>query len=1131
MTRLLVSTPAHSVGVLFASIWVCGLQSGPLCAQVPPQPVDTNIVETTRAPLNLGTQTTQTIDPATNVTTTAITGGTRPSGGPNLFHSFDSFSVGSNDIAHFQNDMVLPTTNIITRVVGDAQGVRQASTIDGILRTNNPLSSADPLNFGEANLFLVNPSGVIFGPNAQLDIKGSFAATTADHLRMADGAQFHADPLQPSLLSVADVASFGFTSPRPVGITVESGMLAVAASKTMSLIGGDFTMTDASLEAPGGQIQIVSVASAGNVLLNQAGEPQSVDVSSFSQLGAVSLEGTGNRRSTITVNGTTNPQVGAGAIVIRGDRMSLRNSDMTAATGNADSVPMGIDLQLRTNTTFSNSAVATSTTGNGRGGNIRVSAPQIELNDLASVTTETVASGRAGNIGVASDQLRVTGGARIEANTRGVGNAGNITVTNTDSVTVSGLSADGSTRSGIFAKTQSGGGSGGGGGGGTGSGGSGGGGSGSNEGGSGSGSGGGSDGESGEGGGGGSGSGGGGNGSGSGGGSGGGGGQDPTIGNAGDILITARRFDLSDGAQIDSSTTTAGSGGRVTVNADSITVTGVGTRLTSDASRGNGTGGDIDLSATTIGIQDSARVTATTDGTGNAGDITMTARERISVDSGGTVTTSTRGSGAGGTILINAPYVLVRGPGTSIRADTLRPFADLSVGLNILHPNDGDLNLRLESPKGTRIALLSGVGGTGDDFTGTILDDQGSVDIASGTAPFTGVFRPREPLAQLIGEPAAGEWTLNIRDQANGNSGTLQNWTLRIGTESFQSTGGAAAIPDNGTVLSTVLMAAPMSSVVQGAGEASGIGGDVTINAQTVAVQNGATVSATTRGSGRGGSLIVHAARGVDLAGPGSGLFTDSEGSGAGGDINVQASRMVMANGATVSAASSEAGDAGTVVINAGSEFLSNNSFVTTEALKASGGNITVIADDRIHLINSGISSSVFGGPLTAGGNILIDPNFILLQDSRIVAQAIQGAGGNINLVFNRAFLADARSTISASSQFGLSGTVNFNSPTQYLGRALVPVKQNVLTAKPLLNQLCAARLAEGLVSTFVVMEHEGLPAEPGGLLISSLPNTWRPAEAEDPVSAHSASISRSISIAANREFEGLSRADGACRP
>src|SRR5206468_8485702 len=122
------------------------------------------------------------------------------------------------------------------------------------------------------------------------------------------------------------------------------------------------------------------------------------------------------------------------------------------------------------------------------------------------------------------------------------------------------------------------------------------------------------------------------------------------------------------------------------------------------------------------------------------------------------VTTSTRGSGRGGTIQIQSPQVLVDGSGTSITADTLRPFADLAVMFDILHPKDGDLTVRLDSPAGTRVALLSRVGGNGDNFIGTILDDQATQLITAGSAPFTGTFRPREPLPQLIDQVVAGTW-------------------------------------------------------------------------------------------------------------------------------------------------------------------------------------------------------------------------------------------------------------------------------------------------------------------------------------------------------------------------------------
>src|SRR2546423_866012 len=86
-----------------------------------------------------------------------ITGGTRPGNGPNLFHSFDRFSVGTGDTARFSGPTGI--ANILSRVTGGQQ-----SMIDGRLQSTIP----------GANLYLLNPSGVLFGPNATLDISGSF---------------------------------------------------------------------------------------------------------------------------------------------------------------------------------------------------------------------------------------------------------------------------------------------------------------------------------------------------------------------------------------------------------------------------------------------------------------------------------------------------------------------------------------------------------------------------------------------------------------------------------------------------------------------------------------------------------------------------------------------------------------------------------------------------------------------------------------------------------------------------------------------------------------------------------------------------------------------------------------------
>jgi filamentous hemagglutinin family protein len=132
----------------------------------------------------LGTQVTR------NGVVHTISGGTRR--GPNLFHSFDRFTVGTGDTASFIGSGVIE--NILSRVTGG-----QPSNIDGTLQSKIP----------GANLYLLNPSGVLFGPNASLDVKGSFHVSTADVLRFADGATFAADSGEQSSLSVAPPTAFG----------------------------------------------------------------------------------------------------------------------------------------------------------------------------------------------------------------------------------------------------------------------------------------------------------------------------------------------------------------------------------------------------------------------------------------------------------------------------------------------------------------------------------------------------------------------------------------------------------------------------------------------------------------------------------------------------------------------------------------------------------------------------------------------------------------------------------------------------------------------------------------------------------------------------------------------------------
>ncbi|MBN2393521.1 MAG: tandem-95 repeat protein [Anaerolineae bacterium] len=107
-------------------------------------------------------------------------------------------------------------------------------------------------------------------------------------------------------------------------------------------------------------------------------------------------------------------------------------------------------------------------------------------------------------------------------------------------------------------------------------------------------------------------------------------------------------------------------------------------------------------------------------------------------------------------------------------------IGDVNVTLNLSHTYDSDLMVTLIAPDDTSVLLFSGVGGDGDDFAGTVLDDEAATDITAGSAPFTGSFRPVEALSNLDGISSAGDWRLVVLDNVSFDTGTLQNWQLEL---------------------------------------------------------------------------------------------------------------------------------------------------------------------------------------------------------------------------------------------------------------------------------------------------------------------------------------------------------------
>lgn len=184
--------------------------------------------------------------------------------GSNLFHSFTAFSVDNGQRLYFANPDGIE--NILSRVTGNS-----VSYIDGLLGVD-----------GGASLFLLNPNGVIFGPDARLDIGGSFVASTANSFTLADGSQFSAVLSENELLSVSVPLGVQYND-RPQGDVVNQGELAIAPGESLTLFGNTVTHSG-TLAAAGGTVQLL-----GDRVNVQA--PTVIDVSAPTGGGTVLIGG------------------------------------------------------------------------------------------------------------------------------------------------------------------------------------------------------------------------------------------------------------------------------------------------------------------------------------------------------------------------------------------------------------------------------------------------------------------------------------------------------------------------------------------------------------------------------------------------------------------------------------------------------------------------------------------------------------------------------------------------------------------------------------------------------------------------------------------------------------------------
>jgi filamentous hemagglutinin family protein len=419
------------VAVLLLSSVLVGLLHSPSGAQ-------TTSITPTVGTGNLGTI----VTPAGTIHT--ITGGKRPGGGANLFHSFGQFSIGEFDTANFFNETGLSTTNILSRVTGT-----NPSNIFGTIQTTG---------FPGAHLFLMNPNGVVFGATAQLNVEGSFHVTTADYLRLTDGARFTAEPgPQDALLSSAPVAAFGFLNNNAAAIAIQGSSLSVADGQAISLVGGNrqfmtdtgdtvpsgVTLTGGTLTAPSGQIKMASVASSGELLFPSLENAPNINGQSFGVMGSINLS-----QGTLDVSDVSG--IGAGSIMIRGGQFTLDASTLQAVTGDVDGANPGISIKTDSVSLTNGTQIVVATAGLGRTGDIQIASGVIDLSGSSSIQTfagvgDGVRTGDGGDIVLNTQTLTVREGSFLNSVAPDLGSGGNIIIEGSQgagqpagSVTVSG---------------------------------------------------------------------------------------------------------------------------------------------------------------------------------------------------------------------------------------------------------------------------------------------------------------------------------------------------------------------------------------------------------------------------------------------------------------------------------------------------------------------------------------------------------------------------------------------------------------------------------------------------------------------------------------------------------------------
>ncbi len=509
------------------------------------------------------------------------------------------------------------------------------------------------------------------------------------------------------------------------------------------------------------------------------------------------------------------------------------------------------------------------------------------------------------------------------------------------------------------------------------------------------------------------------------------------------VTVNAQAIRITQGGSISADSGGKGPGGSVNVTANSIFISANGaeteTSIRADSlgiAGGGGSpgrGGNVNVNAGLLRIENGGLISTKTTGAGAGGNTTVRADvieidRRSSPTNTGIAADSTGiGTGPGGDVFVTADQIHIRGGGqVSASTEGDKPGGDVTVHARSITLAGVYPGAAGKAPAYSRIvseSLQEGPGGRGGNvsvFADTIRGfDDGRISAAT-------------------------------------NGGGASGNVLVIARDGFFSGKGGGDFTG---------ITATSTSLTQ-----PGAGGGIRAEFGSLTLADGAGIRADTSGPGRGGSVVVRA---HDLAlENGAFIVASSTGSGVAGSVDVAVDAPLTLDSGSFISSTSAISDAGSVEVASGSGIFITGSSITVSATQGNAGRIALIAPETISLR----LATVLAEAGLNGGDVFIDPQFVLLEDSRISANAILGRGGNINIITG-VFLA-SDSAVTASSEASVQGTVRIETLQGDISGALLTLGSSFVSPKTNLAERCAMRL-EGDVSTFLLVGRGGVASAP----------------------------------------------------